>query len=44
MFHFAGHSICMGNGTDVAKEAAEYITKDIHEDGIFCALEHYGLI
>ena len=44
MFHFVDHSICMGNGTPPAKEAAEYITTDIHEDGIYHALEHYGLI
>ena len=44
MLQFVGHGICMGNGTALAKEAAEYITKDIHEDGIYHALEHYGLI
>ena len=44
MLQFAGHSIAMGNATQIAKDAAEYITTDIHEDGIWNALKHYGLI
>ena len=44
MLNFVGHSIAMGNGTNVAKDAAEFVTKDIHEDGILYAMEHYGLI
>lgn len=44
MLQFAGHSIAMGNGTPAAKDAAEYITTDIHEDGIWSALKHYSLI
>lgn len=44
MLKFAGHSIAMGNATPVAKEAAEYITTHIHEDGIWNALKHYSLI
>lgn len=44
MLQFSGHSIAMGNATPVAKDAAEYITTHIHEDGILNALKHYGLI
>lgn len=44
MLEYAGHGIAMGNGTDIAKNAAEYVTTDIHEDGIRHAMEHYGLI
>lgn len=44
MLKFAGHSIAMGNATQVAKDVAEYVTTDIHEDGIFNALKHYKLI
>ena len=44
MLRFAGHSIAMGNATEDAKAVAEYITTDIHEDGILNALKHYGLI
>lgn len=44
MLQFAGHGIAMGNGSKAAKDAAEYVTSDIHEDGIYRAMEHYGLI
>lgn len=44
MLSFAGHSIAMGNASQVAKDAAEYVTSHIHEDGIFHALKHYNLI
>ena len=44
MLQSVGHGIAMGNGTQVAKDAAEYVTTDIHEDGIYNALKHYGLI
>lgn len=44
MFEAVGHGICMGNGTEAARKAAEYVTADIHEDGLYKALEHYGLI
>lgn len=44
MLEYAGHSIAMGNATAPAKKAAEYVTSDIHEDGILKAMEHYGLI
>lgn len=44
MLAFAGHGIAMGNASDKPKEIAEYITTDIHEDGIYNAMVHYGLI
>lgn len=44
MFRLAKHSICMGNGDDRIKAIAEYVTTDLHEDGIYNALMHYGLI
>ena len=44
MLRFAACGIAMGNGTDAAKEAADYITDDIHEGGICNALKHFGLI
>ncbi len=36
--------IVMGNGTDAAKKYADYITDDLHEDGIFNACRHFNLI
>ncbi|MDO4647355.1 MAG: Cof-type HAD-IIB family hydrolase [Eubacteriales bacterium] len=44
MFKSAGISIAMGDGQDVAKEAADYITTPLHEDGIRNACRHFGLI
>lgn len=44
MLEYVGHGIAMGNGTEPAKRAAEYITTDIHADGIYRAMRHYGLI
>lgn len=44
MLKYAGIGICMGNGSDPAKECADYITTDIFEDGIYHAMEHFGLL
>lgn len=44
MISFARHSIAMGNANPKIKEIAEYVTDDIHEDGLYRAFEHYGLI
>ena len=44
MLKAAGHGIAMGNGQEKTKEAAEYVTKRIDEDGVYRALKHYKLI
>lgn len=44
MLKTVGHGIAMGNATDEVKRIAEFITTDIHADGIKNALLHYGLI
>ena len=44
MLRFAGIGVAMGNGTEEAKTAADYITADIDDDGIEKALKHFGLI
>lgn len=43
MLKKAGIGICMGNGTDIAKQSADYITSDIYDDGVYHALKHFGL-
>ncbi len=43
MFEVAGHSIAMGNGTELVKQKASYVTDSLHNDGIYHALEHFGL-
>jgi len=44
MIEAAKVGIAMGNGTKEIKEAADYITDGIWEDGIEKALKHFGLI
>ena len=44
MLKFAKIGICMGNGSAPAKECADYITTGIREDGIYHAMEHFGLL
>jgi Cof subfamily protein (haloacid dehalogenase superfamily) len=44
MLKAAGIGVCMGNGVQEAKDAADYVTKTVLEDGIFHALNHFHLI
>ena len=44
MLKYAQIGIVMGNGTQIAKENADYITTDINDDGIWNAMKHFGLI
>lgn len=39
----AGLSICMGNGADECKKKADFVTKDISDDGLAYALKHFNL-
>lgn len=44
MLEAAAHGVAMGNGTDRAKAAANYVTTAFDEDGIYKGLKHFGLI
>ncbi|MGM8213444.1 Cof-type HAD-IIB family hydrolase [Virgibacillus sp. W0430] len=44
MLSYVGYGIAMGNAVDVAKEKADYVTKPLHENGIYFGLKHMGLI
>ena len=44
MLKKANVGVAMGNAREGAKQAADYITDDIHENGIWNALAHFGLI
>ena len=44
MFREAGHTVAMGNGAAELKEAAEFVTTDIHDDGVKNGLQHFNLI
>ena len=44
MLKAAHVGIAMGNGTDSAKAAADYVTTAFDDDGIYNGLKHFGLI
>ena len=44
MIDYVGHGIAMGNAAESLKERAEFVTKDLRENGLTYALQHYGLI
>ncbi|MBQ5430948.1 MAG: HAD family hydrolase [Lachnospiraceae bacterium] len=44
MLRQAGIGVAMGNGTEDAKAAADYVTTHMKEDGIYKALDKFGLI
>ncbi len=44
MLKYVAHGIAMGNGTADAKLVADYVTDSIHENGIYNACKHFGLI
>lgn len=44
LFDYAGISVAMGNSHDNIKDKADYITKTLEEDGIFDALEGFGMV
>lgn len=44
MIGFAGIGVAMGNGTGEAKEAADYVTASVDEDGVRKALQHFGVL
>lgn len=44
MIRFAGTGVAMGNADDCVKEAADYVTAPVGEDGLYQAFLHFGLI
>jgi Cof subfamily protein (haloacid dehalogenase superfamily) len=44
MLRLAGIGVAMGNAGEAVKQAADYVTTDIDDDGIANALKHFGLI
>ena len=44
MFEVAAHTVCMGEGMEEAKAAAEYVTDSVLGDGVEKALRHFGLV
>ena len=44
MFECCAYSVCMGNGGEEAKAAADYVTDAVNEDGLFKAFQYLKLI
>lgn len=44
MLRAAGIGVAMGNACDEAREAANYLTASVDDDGLRKALEHFGVI
>lgn len=44
MFECCAQSVCMGSGGDEAKAAADWVTTDVDDDGMWNAFVHLGLI
>lgn len=44
MLNAVGHGVAMGKHTPRLEEAACFVTKTVAEDGVFHALEHFGLL
>jgi hydroxymethylpyrimidine pyrophosphatase-like HAD family hydrolase len=44
MMERAGLGIAMGNGSKECREAADYVTEDISDDGLYKALVRFGFI
>ncbi|MBQ7677991.1 MAG: Cof-type HAD-IIB family hydrolase [Lachnospiraceae bacterium] len=43
MFELCAYNVAMGNGGDEIKAAADYITDDVNENGLYNAFSHLGL-
>jgi len=44
MLRHVGIGVAMGNANPEVKEIADYVTTSVDEDGIWKALEHFGVI
>lgn len=44
MFECCAYNVAMGNGGKEIKEAADYITDDVNENGLYNAFKHLELI
>ncbi|RSX49545.1 Cof-type HAD-IIB family hydrolase [Bifidobacterium castoris] len=44
MLRYAHIGVAMGNGTDDAKAAADYVTRDVDDDGVLHALRRFGIL
>lgn len=38
------HSIAMGNAEEAIKKSCSFVTGSVREDGIYQAMQHFGII
>ena len=44
LFEACGTSIAMGSGTSACRQAADYVTAAVDQDGLYLAFEHFDLV
>lgn len=44
MLQYAGIGVAMGNSDETVKQAADYVTTSVNEDGVVQALQHFQII
>ena len=44
MIRTAGIGIAMGNAVEALKQEADYVTSSVDDDGVWSALQHFGII
>jgi len=44
MLKFAGMGVCMGDGIEICRKNADYVTAATYDDGILKALQHFGIL
>ena len=44
MLEYVGSGVAMGNANPPVKLIADFVTKDIDDDGIEYALKHFGVL
>lgn len=44
MLEYAGISVAMGNSSDTVKKQVDFVTKNVDEEGVAYALEHFGFV
>ena len=44
MIRMAGIGVAMGNAHESVKEAADYVAAPADQEGIYLALQHFGLL
>ena len=44
MLKYCNIGVAMGNGVEITKTLADYVTDDVNKDGVYKALKHFEII